>query len=92
MAALTKQPCTISTQRFNKRVHDDAACREEEQESLGYLVRTAVLVRGELRVHRVWLWGVGRWDVEHGGDHQRVLNNCKAVKIARFGIVCCTDS
>lgn len=81
MTAFAKQPCFISTQCFNKHVRDDAVCKEEEHENVGYLAGTEVLVRSELRVQRVWLWKVGRWDVEDGKGHQQVLNNLKAVTI-----------
>lgn len=73
MTAFTKQPCFISTY-----IHDDAVCREEEDESVGYLTGTAVLVKSELKVHQVWLWKVGKWDVEDRKNHQWVF---KAVTI-----------
>jgi len=55
MTAFPKQPGVISTQGFSKPIRDDAVCREEEHENIGYLAGTEILIRSELRVHRVWL-------------------------------------
>ena len=87
MTAFAEQPCFISTQCFNKSICDEAVCREEEHENIGDLGETEVLVRSELRVYRVWLWKVGRWGVEDGKDHQRVLNDLKAVTITGFSTI-----
>lgn len=87
MTAFTKQPYFISMQYFSKYVCDDAVCREEENKSVGYLVGREILVKSELRVHRVWIWKVGGWYVEDRKDHQRVQNDLKVVMITGLSTV-----